>query len=214
MEVITATFSPDMAEAAVHELLTLGEFPERLAEKIGSAKDTEIVAQAVEKCTFKRILSDVQKIRDYLALAHQIDQVKHDKWPLRFLGQSYKEKHLTKLVENRKSFGDLMDAPRWFYQHPRVVVLSAIRDYALDLSQSNAHWVDIGKEPLKFPIVQMFERGDVAYAKTLATDLERPFKDIDPRFVLESFEGHRSISFDFSTNVVISYSPGRPRGNS
>jgi hypothetical protein len=209
MEVITATFSPDMAEAAVQEMLTLGEFPERLAEKLGSAKDADVVAQAVEKSNFKRVLTDVQKIKDYLALMHDIDQVKRGKWAFTFLGAGFKEKQLAKMIEHKKSFGDLMDAPRWFYQHPRVVVLSAIRDYALELSQSNAHWVDIGKEPLRFPIVQMFERGDVAYAKTLVNDIDRPFKDIDPRFILENFEGHRSISFDFTTNVVISYYPAK-----
>ena len=53
----------------------------------------------------------------------------------------------------------------------------------------------------------MFETADKAFAQNLAAQIEKPLKDIDPRFVLEKFEGNRSITFDFDKGVAIYYTP-------
>src|SRR5260370_25377668 len=51
-----------------------------------------------------------------------------------------------------------------------------------------------------FPYTTLF-RSDVTFAEALIAQIDKPLKDIDPRFLLEKFEGNRSISFDFATNV-------------
>ena len=43
----------------------------------------------------------------------------------------------------------------------------------------------------------MFEKADKAFAQQLVVQLEKPLKDVDPRFLLEKFEGHRSINVRF-----------------
>ncbi len=60
---------------------------------------------------------------------------------------------------------------------------------------------------LPFPIAKMFETADLDFAKELATELEKPLKQIDPRFLLTKFEGHRSIGFDFGTQTATYYVP-------
>ncbi len=41
----------------------------------------------------------------------------------------------------------------------------------------------------------------------LVAQIEKPLKDIDPRFLLEKFEGNRSITFDFDKGVAMYYTP-------
>ena len=53
----------------------------------------------------------------------------------------------------------------------------------------------------------MFETADKAFAEELVTQIEKPLKDIDTRFLLEKFEGNRSVTFDFDKGVAMYYSP-------
>jgi hypothetical protein len=208
MFIITATFETDQAIGKASELLALADSPERLAERLGMTRDLEIIKQGVTDVSFKRLVTDIGRLQQYIELEKQIVDVKTDKSMLRFLGTGFKEKQLTKLREERRKFGSLIEAPRWFYKQPRVQLLSAIRDYALDGSQQgDAAWAEIDEKRLVFPIANMFESADKSYAEDLAARLEKPLKDFDPRYLLEHFEGNRSISFDFETNVVIYYTP-------
>ena len=63
------------------------------------------------------------------------------------------------------------------------------------------------RDSLKFPIAEMFETANKSFAQELVAQLEKPLKDVDPRFLLEKFEGHRSITFDFDKGVAIYYTP-------
>ncbi len=208
MYIITATFDPDAAFARTSEVLDLGDAPERLAERLGIARDLEIVKRGVASSSFKRLVNDIAQIRQFIEINQQIEDVKNDKSALRFLGSGFKERQIAKLEEQAGKFGSLLDAPEWFYQQPRVRLLSAIRDYALDCSQQgDAAWVEIDKEKLAFPIASMFEAADKDFAAALAEQLEKPLKEVDPRFLLEKFEGHRSISFDFDKGVATYYTP-------
>jgi hypothetical protein len=120
----------------------------------------------------------------------------------------FKEKQIAKLEAESKKLGSLIEAPKWFYQQPRVHLLSSIRDYALDGSQQgDAAWTDMERDSLAFPIAAMFEAADKTFAQELVIQLEKPLKDVDPRFLLEKFEGHRSITFDFDKGVAIYYTP-------
>jgi hypothetical protein len=53
----------------------------------------------------------------------------------------------------------------------------------------------------------MFTNGDLDFAKTLTAELEKPFKKLDPAFLLTKFEGHRSIDFDLETHMATYYVP-------
>ena len=208
MYIITATFDPDAAFARTSELLALGDSPERLAERLGVPRDLDIVKQGVLSSSFKRLLNDMAQLKHYVDINRQIEEVRNGKTMLRFLGDGFKEKQIAKLEAESKKFGSLIDAPKWFYQQPRVHLLSSIRDYALDGSQQgDASWSDIERDSLVFPIAQMFETVDKEFAQNLVTQLEKPLKDVDPRFLLEKFEGHRSITFDFEKGVAIYYTP-------
>ncbi len=152
MYIITATFDPDAAFARTSEVLDLGDAPERLAERLGIARDLEIVKRGVASSSFKRLVNDIAQIRQFIEINQQIEDVKNDKSALRFLGSGFKERQIAKLEEQAGKFGSLLDAPEWFYQQPRVRLLSAIRDYALDCSQQgDAAWVEVDKEKLAFP---------------------------------------------------------------
>jgi hypothetical protein len=208
MYIITATFDADAAFARTSELLTLGDSPERLAERLGITRDLEVVKQGVANASFKRLLNDIKQLKHFVEINKQIEDVKNGKSVLRFLGPGFKEKQIAKLEEESRKFGALIEAPKWFYQQPRVQLLSSIRDYALDGSQQgDAVWTEINREKLVFPIVAMFETADKTFAENLVAQIEKPLKDIDPRFLLEKFEGHRSITFDFDKGMAMYYTP-------
>jgi hypothetical protein len=208
MYIITATFDCDAAFARTSELLALGDSPERLAERLGVPRDLEVVKQGVANASFKRLISDIRQLKHFVEINKQIEDVKTGKSLLRFLGPGFKEKQIARLEEESHKFGALIEAPKWFYQQPRVQLLSSIRDYALDGSQQgDAVWTEINREKLVFPIVAMFETADKAFAENLVAQIEKPLKDIDPRFLLEKFEGHRSITFDFDKGVAMYYTP-------
>ena len=208
MYIITATFDSDAAFARTSELLALGDSPERLAERLGITRDLEVVKQGVVHASFKRLLNDIKQLKHYVEINRQLEEVKGDKSILRFLGASFKEKQIAKLEAECEKFGALIEAPKWFYEHPRVQLLSSIRDYALDGSQQgDAVWTEIDREKLVFPIASMFETANKAFAHDLVTQVEKPLKDIDPRFLLEKFEGNRSITFDFDKGVAMYYTP-------
>jgi len=208
MYIISATFDSDAAFARTSELLALGDSPERLAERLGITRDLETVKQGVAIASFKRLINDIKELKHFIEIERQIGDVKNDKSMLRFLGPKFKDKQITKLEDERRKFGSLIEAPRWFYKQPRVQLLSAIRDYALDGSQQgDAVWTEIEEEKLVFPIADMFEAADEVFATTLVEHLEKPFKDVDPRFLLEKFEGNRSITFDFEKSVAMYYTP-------
>ena len=208
MYVITATFDPEQAEAHAAELLALGDSPDHLAQALGIPRDFESVRQGVQTASFRQLIDEVAKLRKVLDIENQITKLRRDQSMLRFLGSGFKEKQLARLDEERQSFGSLIDAPRWFYSHPRVRLLASIRDYALDHSQQgDASWTEVNERTLVFPIAAIFEKGDRDGAKIVAEELEKPLKNISPRFLLESFEGHRSITFDFKTGTAIYYVP-------
>jgi len=208
MYIITATFDSDAAFARASELLALGDSPERLAERLGISRDLEAVKQGVANVSFKRLLQDIKQLRHYVELTKQIEDLKGGKTVLRFLGPGFKEKQIAKLEEECEKLGALIEAPKWFYQQPRIQLLSSIRDYALDGSQQgDAVWTEIDRGKLIFPIATMFETADNVFAQDLVAQLERPLKDIDPRFLLEKFEGNRSITFDFDKGVAMYYTP-------
>jgi hypothetical protein len=208
MYIITATFDADAAFARTSEMLALGDSPERLAERLGITRDLELVKQGVANASFKRLLTDIGQLKHFVEVNRQIEEVKSDKSMLRFLGAGFKEKQIAKLEEECRKFGFLIEAPKWFYQQPRVQLLSSIRDYALDGSQQgDAVWTEIDRQKLVFPIAAMYEAADKAFAQTLIAQIEKPLKDIDPRFLLEKFEGNRSITFDFDKGVAMYYSP-------
>ena len=208
MYFITATFDPDAAFARASELLALGDSPERLAERLGVTRDLDIVKQGVLSSSFKRVINDLQQLKQYVDLNKQIEDTRNGKTMMRFLGEGMKDKQIAKLEAEIKKMGSLIEAPKWFYQQPRVHLLSSIRDYALDGSQQgDAAWTEMERDSLRFPIAEMFETANKAFAQELVVQLEKPLKDVDPRFLLEKFEGHRSITFDFDKGVAIYYTP-------
>lgn len=208
MYIITATFDSDAAFARISELLALGDSPERLAERLGATRDLDIVKQGVQNASFKRIVTDIDRLKQFIQIEHQIEEIRAGKTMLSFLGSGYKEKQIAKLEEERRKFGSLIEAPRWFYKQPRVQLLSAVRDYALDGSQQgDAAWTEIDEDKLVFPIVDMYENADMEFAVALVEQLEKPLRDVDPRFLLEKFEGNRSITFDLEKSVALYYTP-------
>ena len=53
----------------------------------------------------------------------------------------------------------------------------------------------------------MFQNGDLEFARTLMEELQKPLKQIDAKFLLTKFEGHRSIDFDLETKMATYYVP-------
>jgi len=208
MHIIAASFDLEAALTRTREVLALGDSPERLGEKLGITRDLDVVKEGVVSASFKRLIADITKLRQYKEVEKQLEEIKTDKSMLRFLGAAFKEKQIAKLEEDLRKFGSLIEAPRWFYKQPRVQLLSAIRDYALDGSQQgDAAWVEVAEEDLVFPIATMYEQADLAFAQTVVSQLEKPLKDIDAKFVLDKFEGNRSITFDFEKGVATYYTP-------
>jgi len=208
MYIIAASFDLDAALSRASEVLALGDSPERLAEKLGITRDLEMVKEGVAVTSFKRLMTDIIKLKQYIEVEKQIEDIKGGKSMLGFLGTKFKDKQVAKLEEDLRKFGALIEAPRWFYKQPRVQLLSAVRDYALDGSQQgDAAWIEVEAEDLVFPIGNMYEHADQAFAQKVEEQLEKPLKDVDPRFLLEKFEGNRSISFDFEKGVATYYTP-------
>src|SRR5271156_6653662 len=161
MYIITATFDADAAFARTSELLALGDSPERLAERLGITRDLEVVKQGVVNASFKRLLTDIKQLKHFVGINRQIEEITSGKSLLRFLGTGFKERQIAKLEDERQKSGSLIETPKWFYEQPRVQLLSSIRDYALDGSQQgDAVWTEIDRQKLVFPIVAMFEAAD------------------------------------------------------
>jgi len=213
MYVITANFDSELAYAKASELLALGDSPERLTERLGTPRELEAVKQGTAIVSFQQMMSDLGRLKQFIEIEKQIEDVKNDQSMLRFLGSKFKEVQIAKLEEERRKFGSLIEAPRWFYKQPRVRLLSAIRDYALDGSlQGEPAWIEVDEKKLVFPIAEMFEKADLGFAETVMMELEKPLKDVSPRFLLDKFEGNRSITFDFQTGVVTYYVPTPAQG--
>jgi hypothetical protein len=208
MHIIAASFDAEAALSRTSEVLALGDSPERLAEKLGITRDLDVIKLGVAPASFKRLKEDIIKLKQYVEVEKQIEDIKSGGSMLRFLGEKFKDKQVVRLEEDLRKFGDLIEAPRWFYKQPRVQLLSAIRDYALDGSQQgDAAWIEVAEDKLVFPIVNMYENADQPFAQKLAEQLEKPLKDVDPKFLLEKFEGNRSISFDFEKGIATYYTP-------
>jgi hypothetical protein len=189
MYVITATFDPELAQARIREMLALGDTPEALAERLGIARDAAMVKQGVVTGSFKRLLTEVKKHRQFLDIGQQIAEARKGTTMGRFLGSGFQEKKVAKLEEERKKFGSPLD-------------------YALDgaLNQ-DARWTETEPSKLPFPIAAMFDAADLDFAKALADELEKPLKQISAEFLLQKFEGHRSIGFDVATATATYYMP-------
>src|ERR1700742_1393095 len=114
MYIITATFDSDAALSRASELLALGDSPERLAERLGITRDLDMVKQGVVPASFKRVMGDILQLKRYVEIEKQIEDVKAGKTALSFLGTGFREKQITKLEEERRKFGSLIEAPRWF----------------------------------------------------------------------------------------------------
>jgi hypothetical protein len=208
MFVITATFDAELACSQIRELLVLADAPEALAERLGIVRDAAMVKQGVITTSFRRLATEIKRRRQYLEIGEQITEARKGKSVARFLGAGFQEKKVAKLEEERTKLDSNLETQRWFYTHPRVVLLSSIRDFALDGSlNQDAAWRDISPSELPFPIATMFETGDLDFAKTLTDELEKPLKQTDPKFLLERFEGHRSIGFDIATGTATYYMP-------
>jgi hypothetical protein len=208
MHIIAASFDAGAALSRTSEALALGDSPERLAEKLGITRDLDIVKGGVAPASFKRLLTDIEKLMQYVEIEKQIEGIKTGKSMLSFLGAKFKDKQVAKLEEDLRKFGALIEAPRWFYRQPRVQLLSAIRDYALDGSQQgDAAWIEVEEDQLVFPVVNMYEHADLPFAQKLAGQMEKQLKDVDPKFLLEKFEGNRSITFDFEKGIATYYTP-------
>ena len=208
MYVITATFDAELAYSRIRDVLTLADAPEALAERLGMERDIEMVKQGVITTSFKRLVAELRKRQQFLNIGEQIAEARKGSTVGRFLGAGFQEKKVAKLEEERKKFDAPLEAQRWFYSHPRVVLLSAVRDYALDgaLNQ-DAAWRDIEPAKLPFPISAMFEAADLDFGKVLTDELEKPFKQTSAEFLLQKFEGHRSIGFDIATATATYYMP-------
>ncbi len=205
MFVITATFDEELALGRIRDMLALADTPETLAERLGLERDVDLVRQAVVTPSFKRLPNDVKAQKQFVEIGKQIDEVKTG--GLAFLFGS-KEKKIARLEEERGKLPPLLATERWFYSHPRVNLLSTIRDYALDGAlHADAAWREVDPSILPFPIAVMFAEGDLEFAKTLAAELEKPLKQMDPKFLLTKFEGHRSIGFDLETHMATYYVP-------
>ncbi len=207
MFVITATFDEELAFGRIREMLALADAPERLAERLGLERDLEVVRKAVVTPSFRRLYNDVKAQKQFVEITQQIDELKGGGGGLsRMFGSA--EKKIARLEAERRKIPRLLATERWFYGHPRVSVLSSIRDFALDGAlHPDAAWRQVDPSILPFPVAAMFANGDLDFAKTVTAELEKPFKKVDPLFLLTKFEGHRSIDFDLETHTATYYVP-------
>ena len=194
MFVITATFEEELALSRIRDALAMADTPDALAERLGLTRDLELVRQGVVTPSLRRLMAEVKSRRQYLEITRQIEEARSGKSPARFFGSGFSEKKVTRLEDERRKIPALLEAKRWFYSLPRVILLSTIRDYALDGAlHPDAAWREVVPSTLPFPIVAMFDSGDLDFAKELTQEMEKPLKQIDPKFLLIKFEGHRSI---------------------
>lgn len=197
MHLLRATFDRDLAYEKISELLALDDNPERLAERLSIPRDVEKVKLGIAVSPYKRLVTEVEKLKEFVDLEKEIEQVQSGKWTFGFMGKGFAEKKVASLLEKRRKFGAIIETPRWFFRQERVWLLNALRDYALDSSnQGDAEWVENPLDHLMLPVSRMLETGDVAAAKDMADHLSRPFKDVDPAFVMTRLEGHRTLYFD------------------
>jgi hypothetical protein len=208
MHIIKASFENELAYAKLSELLALGHSPERLAERLGLSRDLDMVTQGVAAVSFTHVVDEIKRLQAFMDIERQIADLQAGKSKLRFLGAGFQERQIARLQDERRKFGSLLEVPRWFYKQPRVRLLACIRDYALDGSiQEDAQWIEVEEGKIPFPIVQMFETADLNFAQTLVAQLEKPLKDVDLRFLLQNFEGNRSIHFDLEEGTATYYAP-------
>lgn len=208
MQLLRATFDRDRAYEKVSELLALEDNPERLAEKLNLPRDVEKIQAGITATPCKKLVTDVEKLKEFVELEKEIENIRSGNWTFAFMGKSFAEKKIEGLMEKRRKYGSLIETPRWFYKLDRVWLLNALRDYAFDAShQGDAEWAAEDVESLSLPMTRMFETGDVDAAKVVAQQLSKPFKDVDPTFILTSLEGHRTLYFDLESQAAFYFMP-------
>lgn len=197
MHLLRATFDRDRAYEKISELLALEDHPERLAEKLSLPRDVEKIKAGIAVTSYARLLKEVEKLREFVALEKEIEEVQSGKWTFSFMGKGFAEKKIATLMDKRRKFGSLIETPRWFFRQERVWLLNVLRDYALDSSnQGDAEWVENPLDTFTMPVSHMLETGDLDAAKVMVAELGKPFKDVDPAFVMTRLEGHRTLYFD------------------
>jgi len=188
----------------------MGKEPERLAQRLGQPEETESIKRGIQENNMKALVDGVERVQEFLDIEKEIDQVENGRWAMGFMGKGFREKRLKKLRAKRSEYGSLIDAPRAFYQLDRVRLVGLIRDFALDCAeQGDAEWIDSESRPIPYPMVEMFEQGDVDAAKKVASALGKPFESLDPEYLLQHMEGHRALHFDFEKSLVTFYGPIR-----
>lgn len=212
MYILKATFDRDLAVSKMADMLALADNPERMSDKLNLREHRELIEDGIRPISGKKLIQAVAKVKETLSLDQEIGKIQEGgTFVSKLLGKSFARNKMEKLNERRRRLGNITEAPRWFYHEPRVWLLSALRDFAMEVSnQDDAEWVDSDQGfPVVSPLMDMFDTGNVAFAKLVAEQLELPLAEVDPVFILQNWDGHRSLVFDFENSVVTYFVPVR-----
>lgn len=204
--VLKAGFTQKHALGRVGELLKMA--PEKLADEIGFPKNVHQVQEGMDPKPFDGLTERVQRVNLQMQLDQQIEDLKEGRSWRRFLGQGAVEGKLAKLEQQRKALGDRLDLVSWFYRHPRIWLLGAVRDAVMEVSRhAEIEWVEMETGAGFTPTSAMLLSGNPELAQEFETALSSPFASLSPEFILQKCDGHRTLVFDFEKGQVFFFTP-------
>ncbi len=210
--VLRSKFAPKTATTKTEEILNLEA--EAMAGVLGVPDAVDRVREGVFQKDHDHLVEIVTAHSKQHDLLSQAKDLQEGKSLWRFLGQQAVENRQEKLRNQALRLGGKLDAASWFYQQPRVWLLSLIRDAALDSSRhTDADWEEIDPEQVELsPCTPMLMGRDPVVAKEYATVCAASLKQIDPMFLLNKFDGHRSLRFDFEKSEVLYFASVKQSG--
>ncbi len=207
--VLQSTFEP---RTALHRIsVLLNQSADELCVEFGLSHHHDWVHEGWNPDRSPDLLHKMKEIRLRDELESDLRNLRDGKSALRFLGE---ERVVAKQQKIKSELTELLtrhDLIRWYYQHPRIWLLSYLRDAALDASRSSeADWIEVEENDESLsPTTSLLLKSEESVVKVYAPFFQNEWNKLSPEFILYQLDGHRSLTFD-SSNKIVSFCESIP----
>lgn len=200
--ILQSPFESLSALNRIRELLNRSA--DELCVELGLSQEQARVAEGWKKDSSSVLKNAIAEMKNREELEAEMNKLREGKSLLRFLGD---EQVVAKQQKIKSMLSKLLtrhDFIHQFYSHPRIWLAACVRDAALDASRSSeAEWktveeYDDSLSPASSFLLKTDDEAGDRYLQFLKTDWNK----IQPDFILNQIDGHRSLRFDLNTKMV------------
>lgn len=200
--VLQSTFEP---RTALHRIsVLLNQSADDLCVEFGLSHHHDWVHRGWAPDLTTDLLQKMKEIRLRDELESEMLALRQGRSVLRFLGEERVVAKQQKIKSELTKIVTRHDLIHWYYQHPRIWLLAYVRDAALDASRSSeAEWVEVDEnDDTLAPTSSLLLKSDPRIVKQYAPFFQKEWVKLSPEFILNHFDGHRSLRFDMPKQTV------------